>query len=243
MQTSSVDIETRDGVSDSYLVRPDGDGPFPPVLLFQDAFGMRPRLAEMAGRIAERGYTVLVPNLLYRFGRSPQIDLSGLADPARRGEAIGQVMPMVHDLTSDKIISDAKSYLDHLGPEPAVLVGYCMGGTNALVVAAAYPERVKAIAGFHSGGVVTDQPDSPHLAVGSITGEVYLGHADNDGSMTAEHIKIVEAALAEAGVTHTSELYEGAPHGFTMTDTAMYHEEGEKRHWNRLFALLDRTRA
>ena len=240
MQKSSVDIATRDGVADSYLVRPEGDGPFPGVLLFQDAFGLRPRLEEMAGRIAERGYTVLVPNLFYRFGRVPLFDLDGLTDPDRRGDLIGRAMPMVHALTSEKIVSDARYYLDFLDG-PAALVGYCMGGRNALVVAEAYPGRVRAIASFHAGGVVTDQPDSPHLNVGAITGEVYLGHADNDRSMTADHIKTVEAALTEAGVTHTSELYEGAPHGFTMADTAMYHEEGEKRHWTRLFEVLDRA--
>lgn len=247
MQRSSVDIQTRDGSADGYLVRPQGNGPFPGVLLFQDAFGIRPRLTEMADRIAERGYAVLVPNLLYRFGPAPHVDMSGLSDPDRRGEIIGTIMPMVHDLDREKLLSDTASYLDFMGSAPGfgggpvVIVGYCMGGRNALVAIEAYPERVKAIASFHGGGIATDQPDSPHLHVGTISGEVYLGHADNDRSMTAENIKTVEAALADAGVTHTSELYEGAAHGFTMADTASYHEEGEQRHWTRLFALLDRV--
>jgi len=93
-----------------------------------------------------------------------------------------------------------------------------------------------------AGRVVTEDAGSPHLGVASITGEVYFGHADNDGSMTPDQIKALESALDEAGVTYTSELYEGSPHGYTMTDTAMYHQPGEERHWAALFDLLDRTR-
>jgi carboxymethylenebutenolidase len=243
----SVDIPTGDGVADGFLVRPDGNGPFPGVLMFMDAFGPRPRLREMAGRIAERGYAVLVPNLLYRGGRAPQFDLDGLADPERRGEVIGKIMPQIHSLDTSKITSDARSYLDFfvaqegVDPGPVVIVGYCMGGMNALKVIEAYPDRVKGIATYHAGRTVTDQPDSPHLHVGSITGELYLAHADNDHSMSGEQIKALEAALDDAGVRYTSEVYEGAQHGFTMSDTAAYHEEGEKRHWTTLFDFLDRV--
>jgi carboxymethylenebutenolidase len=249
MQRSSVDIQTRDGVADAYLVRPQGNGPYPGVLLFMDAFGLRPRLEEMADRIAERGYAVLVPNLFHRFGRTPVVDLEGLQDPDRRDQVFGKIMPMVHDLDRDKVISDSGSYVDFLTSAPGVdggpvvAVGYCMGGRNALVAAEGHPSRIRAVASFHAGGVVTDEPDSPHLNIGSLGGvELYFGHADNDRSMTAENIATLEGALAAAGVTYTSELYEGAPHGFTMSDTAMYHEEGEKRHWTRLFELLDRLR-
>jgi carboxymethylenebutenolidase len=247
MQRTSVDIATRDGVADAYLVRPDGDGPFPGVLVFQDAFGLRPRLSEMAGRIAERGYAVLAPNLLYRGGRAPQFDLDGLTDPQRRGEAIGKIMPLVHSLDTGKVTSDAQSYLDFLAaqdgvaPGPVVIVGYCMGGMNALKVIEAFPGRVKGIASFHGGRMVTDQPDSPHRHVAAITGEVYLAHADNDHSMSAEQIRTLERALDEAGVRYRSELYEGAAHGFTMSDTSAYHPEGEKRHWTALFDFLDRV--
>ncbi len=173
-----LDVPTADGVADAYLTRPDTGGPFPGVLLFQDAFGLRPRLTGMADRIAARGYTVLVPNLLYRGGRAPQFDLSGLADPQRRGTVLRQIMPRVNALDTPSITRDARSYLDtltaqdHVAPGPVVIVGYCMGGRNALRVIEAYPDRVAGIASFHGGGLATDRPDSPHLRVGAITGEV-----------------------------------------------------------------------
>jgi carboxymethylenebutenolidase len=247
MRRTTVDVPTPDGVADAYLVRPDGDGPFPAVLVFQDAFGLRPRLKEMADRIAERGYVVLVPNLLYRGGRAPQFDLSRLDDPERRGAVIGEIMPQVMALDTAKITADAGSYLAFLdaqhdvAPGPRVVVGYCMGGMNGVRAIEAYPDRIAAVGSFHGGRMVTDQPDSPHLRVGAITGELYLAHADNDRSMSADQIKVLEAALDEAGVRYRSEVYPGAQHGFTMADTAAYDEGAEQRHWVNLFDLLDRT--
>jgi carboxymethylenebutenolidase len=248
MRKTMVDVPTEDGTADAYLVRPEGEGPYAGVLMFPDAFGLRPRLEEMADRIAERGYAVLAPNLLYRGGRAPQIDTSGLKDPERRAEAIQQIMPLARGLDRAAVIRDTKAYLDFLAaqggvdPGPVVVVGYCMGGTNALHAIGAYSDRIKAVACFHGGRLATDEPDSPHLGVGKITGEAYFGHADNDHSMTQEQIEVLESALDAAGVRYRSEVYEGAPHGFTMTDTSSYDEAGEKRHWENLFDLLDRVR-
>ena len=246
MQKTMVDVPTEDGVADAYLVLPDGAGPHPGVLMFMDAFGLRPRIQEMAERIAERGYAVLAPNILYRGGRSPQFDTSGLTDPEQRGRIFEKISPNIRALDTAAITRDTKAYLDFLhaqpgvDPGPVVAVGYCMGGTNAVKATEAYPDRIKAVASYHGGRLVTDQPDSPHLAVGNIAGEAYFAHADNDASMNPDAIKTLESALDEAGVNYRSELYPGSPHGFTMADTAMYHEPGEQRHWVTLFELLDR---
>ncbi|WP_435204170.1 dienelactone hydrolase family protein [Micromonospora sp. bgisy143] len=247
MQTTTVDIPTSDGVADASLTRPDGDGPFPAVLLFMDAFGPRPRLVEMAERIAERGYLVLTPHLFYRAGRAPLFDLSRLGEADQRGALFEKIVPLIGALTPDVISRDTAAYLDFLAaredvrPGPVAITGYCMGGTNALLAIEAHPDRIAAVASFHAGRVVTDAPDSPHRGVGSITGELYFGHADADQSMTPEQIATLEQALDAAGVRYRSEVYEGAHHGFTMADTPMYHEQGTERHWVALFDLLDRT--
>jgi carboxymethylenebutenolidase len=247
VEKTLVDIPTEDGVADAYLVLPDGPGTRPGVLMFPDAFGLRPRLTEMADRVAERGYAVLAPNLLYRGGRGPQFDLAGLADPEERGRIFEKVFPLIQALDADSITRDTKAYLDFFHAQdgvaagPVAIVGYCMGGTTALRAIEAYPDRIAALASFHAARVVSDRPDSPHLAVGDITGEVYFAHADNDPSMTPEQIRTLEAALDAAGVRYRSEVYEGAAHGFTMADTAAHQEAGEQRHWVNLFELLDRA--
>ncbi|HVV89152.1 MAG TPA: dienelactone hydrolase family protein [Solirubrobacterales bacterium] len=245
MSGEPVEVKTRDGVADAYLARPDDrDGSLPGVLLLVDAFGLRPQIERMADRIAARGFVVLAPNVFYRSGRAPVIPLDGLGDPERRGEIIGRAKPLMKELTNERIVRDGDAYLsllEEVGRGPVAVVGYCMGGRLGWRIAAAYPDRVAALGGFHTGGLVTEDEDSPHLGADAIAAEVYLGHADNDRSMPPEAIAAVERALDDAGVTYRSELYEGAAHGYTMADTPAYDEAATERHYDELFGLLDRT--
>jgi carboxymethylenebutenolidase len=187
---------------------------------------------------------VLAPNLFYRAGRSPVVDLEGLDDPEQRGRIIGTVMPLVGSLTPARVAGDGAAYLRTLAEfsDGAVaLTGYCMGGRVGWRIAVAHPARVAALGGFHTGGLVTDEPDSPHRSAGELRAEIFLGHADNDRSMTPEHIATIESALADADVTYRSELFAGAAHGYTMADTPAYDAAAAERHFTELFALLDRT--
>jgi carboxymethylenebutenolidase len=244
MQSSLVDVRTPDGTADAYLTRPDGRGDLPGVLFVMDAYGLRPRIEEMADGIAEHGYVVLAPNVFYRAGRAPVLPMPDHTDPERRGEFMTAVRPLMNELTPEVIARDSAAYLDFLSDRatgPVGITGYCMGGRYGWRVAAAHPDRVAALGSFHGGGFVTDAPDSPHLSAGKIESELYFGHADQDASMTPEQIGVLERALDDAGVTYRSELYEGALHGYTMSDTAVYNEAAAERHFRELFALLERT--
>lgn len=246
MSGQSIDIETKDGVADAYLARPDGEGSHPGVLLLIDAFGLRPRIEEMADRIAAQGFVVLAPNVFYRAGRAPVISLDGLDDPDKRGALFQQIMPLMKDLTKERVLSDAEAYLDklqQLAPGPVALTGYCLGGRLGWQIAAAYPQRVAALGAFHTGGLVSEGPDSLHLIAGEISAELYFGFADNDHSMTAESIATLEKALDQAGASYVAEVYEGAEHGYTMSDTPAYNEAAAERHFGALFDLLGRTLA
>lgn len=245
MQGQTVDIDTPDGVADAYLVQPPGqDASRPGVLFLIDAFGLRPRIEEMADRIADRGFVVLAPNVLYRAGRSANAEIPDLQDPAQRDPFFARLRPAMAQLTPERIAGDGAAYLDYLATlasPPFAITGYCMGGRLGWRIAAAYPERIAALAAFHTGGLVSDEPDSPHLSAAAISAELYLGHADNDQSMTPENVAALERALDDAGVQYRSELYEGAAHGYTMSDTAAYDEDAAERHFTELFALLERT--
>ncbi|MGW2492075.1 dienelactone hydrolase family protein [Streptomyces sp. NPDC001606] len=247
VQSAALDIETQDGVCDAYLVHPADGQPRPGVLFYQDAYGMRPYLKSMADRLAAAGYTVLVPNVFYRLGRAPVVELPEFIDPDADPTIWDRVGPVVASLTSEMIERDAEAYLRVLADSPVVadgpvaLTGYCMGARLALWTAGAHPDRVAAAAGFHGGRLATDAPDSPHLAAPRITAEVYLGHADNDPSLPVEQIELLEKALTDAGVRHTCEVYEGAHHGFTQADTPAYGKEADERHWSALLGLLRRT--
>jgi carboxymethylenebutenolidase len=245
MHGEMIDVTTQDGIADAYLARPDEDR-HPAVLLVMDAYGLRPQIEEMADRIAGQGFVVLAPNVFYRGGRAPVVPLDGLGDPDRGPQLFEQIMPLIRQLTPERIVRDGHAYLDRLeqvGRAPVAITGYCMGGRAGWRIAAASSERVAALGCFHVGGLVTGDDDSPHLTAGTLTAEVYLGHADNDRSMTPDQIAELERALDAAGVRYRSELYRGAAHGYTMADTPAYDQAAAERHFVELFALLKRRLA
>ncbi|MGW4303666.1 dienelactone hydrolase family protein [Streptomyces sp. NPDC004646] len=247
VEGTNVEIPTKDGVADAYLVHPADGKPHPGVLFYQDAYGLRPRLREMADRLAAEGYTVLVPNVFYRRGAAPVVELPEFIDPGADPSIWRRLGPLVGSLTPEQAERDADAFLDRMAADPLVadgpvaLVGYCMGARLVLRTAATHPDRVAAGAGFHGGNLATEEPDSPHLGAGDITAELYFGHADQDHSLPKSQRDRLENALTSAGVRHTAEVYPGATHGYTQSDTTAYNEEATERHWRALLDLLHRT--
>ncbi|GAB2909866.1 dienelactone hydrolase family protein [Rhodococcus aerolatus] len=241
-----VDVPTPDGAADAYLVAPGGDGHHPGVLLFMDAIGLRPRIEEMADRIAADGYTVLAPNLVFRAGRAPVIpDLVARLQSEDRDAVMTELRPMMAELTPEVAARDTAAYVAFLdeqtGGGPIGTTGYCMGGALALRAAAQLPGRVVAAASFHGGNLAPEDGSGPDRVVPQVRAEVYAGHADHDHSMPPEQVARFSSALAEAGVRFTAEVYEGAAHGYTMSDMAVHDAAAEARHWDALLGLLHRT--
>jgi carboxymethylenebutenolidase len=148
-------------------------------------------------------------------------------------------------LTPERIAADGAAYLDELdkvaAPGPLAITGYCMGGRVGWWIAAAHPERVAALAAFHTAGLVTDEPDSPHRAAAELKAELYFGFADQDANMTPEQIASLERALDDAGARYRAEVYDGALHGYTMADSAVFDEAARERHFRELHELLERA--
>lgn len=246
IQGSSVGIPTPDGTADAYLTRIAEGGPYPAVLLYMDAFGLRPHLRAMADRLAAAGYVVLVPNVFYRYGKAPVVELPEFIDLATRPELVQNILPVIQTLTPELAMQDAAAYLDWLAAspltagEPVGLTGYCMGAKLALLTAGTYPDRIAAAAGFHGAYLATDASDSPHKLADRITAELYFGHADQDAGNPAEQIDCLDKALSAAGVRHRGETYAGAQHGYTQADTSSYSEEATERHWAALLDLFGR---
>jgi carboxymethylenebutenolidase len=245
MPTRTLRIPTTDGEADAFAAFPDRGERHPGVLLYTDAFGVRPVLEEMARELAGHGYYVLVPNLYYRHGPAPVIELPPHIGEEVRPAVIAGLMPLIEAHTTERVLRDADAYLRFLtsrpevGAGPAAVIGYCIGAALALRTATAHPDQVAALAGFHPGFLVTGAPDSPHRLVPQLTAQVHLGLAEND--MTSESISELNQALDAAGVDYTTEIYPGTVHGYTMSDTDAFNPSALQRHWDRLLPLLDRT--
>jgi carboxymethylenebutenolidase len=156
-------------------------------------------------------------------------------------------MPRVHAHTPEQARADLDAYVGTLLDIPGVdgrkigVTGYCMGGRLALRAAASRPDVVAAVGVFHAGGLVTEAEDSPHLQVGNARAEFFVGHADGDRSNPPDAIAALEEALDAAGLTYSSEVFAGAAHGYTMSDSSVYDEEATERHFRALEALFART--
>ncbi|MFJ3777232.1 dienelactone hydrolase family protein [Streptomyces sp. NPDC090075] len=244
---TDVSIRTQDGTADSYFAHPADGTAHPAVVLYMDAFGLRPQLKSMADRLAGAGYTVLVPNVFYRHGSAPVVPLPEFIADADRPALFERIVPLMGDLTGDVVDRDSAAYLDWLATRPEAApgaigtTGYCMGARLALLTAGHHPGKVAAAAGFHGAGLATDAPDSPHLLADRITAELYFGHADNDPSMPPEQIERLDKALTEAGVTQHADVYAEAAHGYTMADTDRFDAGSAERHWAALLDLFGRT--
>jgi carboxymethylenebutenolidase len=247
MPDKSLQIPTADGQADAFAAFPGNGRRHPGVLLYPDAFGMRPVLQQMARELAGHGYYVLVPNLYYRHGPAPVTELPGHIGEEIRPAVFARLMPLIQAHTTERALRDADAYLGFLTAQPEVsagpvaVTGYCIGAVLAVRTAAAHPGQVAAVAGFHPFFLVTGAPDSPHRLFPEITAQVHLGLAEGD--MTPESVSELNQALDAAGVDYTSEIYPGTIHGFTMSDTDAFSPSGLQRHWDRLLPLLDRTLA
>ncbi|RNL84213.1 dienelactone hydrolase family protein [Halostreptopolyspora alba] len=245
MPTKTLQIPTTDGQADAFAAFPDRGERHPGVLLYTDAFGVRPVLEEMARELAEHGYYVLVPNLYYRHGPAPVTELPEHIGDDIRPAIISRLMPLIEEHTTERVLRDADAYLRFLitRPEvsagPVAVIGYCIGAALAMRTATAHPDQVAAVAGFHPGFLVTDAPDSPHRLIPKLTAQVHLGLAEND--LAPEAISELNQALDAAGVGYTTEIYPDTIHGFTMSDTDAFTPSALQRHWDRLLPLLDRT--
>jgi carboxymethylenebutenolidase len=226
-------LSINDGACTVRLCTPEGSGPWPGIVMFPDAGGVRETFFQMAAQLAGHGYAVLLPDVYYRSGDWAPFDMATVfGDPKERQ----RLFSMIGSLTPEKITSDGRAYFSYLDGRPEVagnrfgVCGYCMGGRMAVLAAGLLPDRVAAAASFHGGGLVSDGADSPHLLADRITATVYVGGAENDASFTADHAEQLDKALTAAGVAHTIEWYPAA-HGFAVPDNPPYDPAAAERHW------------
>jgi carboxymethylenebutenolidase len=239
---SDVNITTPDGTADCYFVHP-AAGTAPAVLMWPDIFGLRPAFRQMAKRLAESGYSVLVVNPFYRTKKAPTAD-AGAATP------IDQVRPLAQTLNETTQMTDAKAFIGWLDQQPSVAKnrkigtqGYCMGGPFAFRTAAAVPDRVGAVATFHGGGLVTDKPNSPHLEAAKTHAQFLIAIAANDDARAPTDKDVMKDTFAKANLPAEIEVYVGSAHGWCPPDSHVYNEALAEKAWSRLLVLYGKALA
>jgi carboxymethylenebutenolidase len=235
-----LDIATADGAMNSFIVHPEEGGPHPVVLFYMDAPGKREELHDMARRLAAVGYYVVLPNLYYR--RVREFELK-----ERTPEGMKPMFELMHSLGNAMTVRDTEAMLRFADSQPEAdasrvgAVGYCMSGPFVMAAAAAFPDRIKAIASIHGANLVTDREDSAHKMAPRIRCESYFACAEIDKWASREIVETLEAALRAAGTPHRIEWYPKAEHGFVFPQRkGIYDQPSAERHWERLFDLFGR---
>jgi carboxymethylenebutenolidase len=238
---TDVTVKTADGACDAVLFHPAGEGRWPAVLIWPDIMGLRPAFRDMGKRLAAQGYVVLVPNPFYRSAHAPVIGENfDFSNPDQRNRLMGYRAAM----TDDGIDRDAQAYLTFLDAQPqtatrrkAGVQGYCMGGALAFRTAAAVSGRIAAVGSFHGGnGLVTKNPDSPHLLIPRTNAAFLVCQAQNDDAQQPTVKDDLKAAFTAAGKTATVEVYQ-ANHGWCVPGGAVYNQAEAERAWTALGAL------
>ncbi|HTR48017.1 MAG TPA: dienelactone hydrolase family protein [Verrucomicrobiae bacterium] len=244
MSEKELDIKMADGACDAVLYAADG-AKKPGVIHYPDIMGIRPSHRAMAKRLSEAGYAVLLVNPFFRTAKGKMFDFApNFAGDPKTMQRFGQ---LVGPLTPEVMEADASAFVDYLAAQSSVsgakmgAIGYCYTGQYALRTASSRPDRIGAIASFHGGGLFTPQPTSPHLVLPRIPKNgprLYFGHAANDSLMPAEAIEKFEAALKAWGGKYESEVYEDAPHGWTVNDSAAYRQPQAERAFAKMTAMF-----
>jgi carboxymethylenebutenolidase len=244
---TDVEIKTPDGTCDAAFIHPKS-GSHPGVLIWPDAFGLRPSMREMAKRLAAEGYSVLVPNPFYRVGKAPFYTDASTVNFQTERPKIGPLMASVN--ASGNAEKDAVAYIAFLDAQKQVnkskkigTQGYCMGGALVVRTCATVPDRVGAGASFHGGGLVSDKPDSPHLLAPKIKAHMYFGIASNDDKSQPDAKDKLKEAFAAAHVPAEIEVYSESQHGWCVPDMPagggkpIYNKPDAERAWGKLEGL------
>jgi carboxymethylenebutenolidase len=244
MKERQVEISMRKGSSESFLYCPEGDGRWPGILYLTDIGGIRAANREAAGRLANQGYAVLMPNVFYRTGRTPlEPPLRSLSAEAAK-ECLAELS---QPLTPEAMEEDVAAYIGFLASQDCVrpgatgVVGYCFTGKMALHSAAVLPDKIAAVASFHGGGLYTDAPTSPHLTLPRIKARLYFAHATNDRSMPEDAIRKLDRALEAWGGKYESEVYKDAYHSWTSSESPVYNAAQAERAFHKLTELFGET--
>jgi len=246
MIEAEITLTTPDGQMDCFTCHPEEGGPHPAVILYMDAPGIREELRDMVRRIATVGYYVILPNMYYRTGTEGNygFDLTKIREDQSQLQKMFDVM---NSLTNASVVSDTGPMVEYLREQDAAAngpmgcVGYCMSGRYVMSVGAAFPDDFAAIASYYGVGIVTDQPDSPHLKAGQIKGECYLAFAETDHYVPDQVLEELPGHLDAAGTNYRIEVYPGTGHGFAFPTRTDYVKAAGERHWERMFALFERN--
>ncbi|MGE5186188.1 MAG: dienelactone hydrolase family protein [Acidobacteriota bacterium] len=231
MQTKWLPLATADGPMDAYLAAPDGAGPFPGVVVMQEAFGVNAYVRSVCERLADVGYVALAPELFHRHGTHVEVSY----------EHMPRVMELLSGLTNAQLEEDVGSAVAGLRARPEVdperlgVVGFCMGGFASVLTG--LTTAVRAVVAFYPGGLVRVRP---HLQLTPLVDRLHelraatqIHFGGDDAGIPPEDVEAVRLALGKSKARHDVHVWPGAKHGFHSDDrTPVYNPKAAEDAWH-----------
>lgn len=197
--------------------RANGGGEVPQVILATDIFGVSPFYRHLAALLAEQGYRVVVPDMFHRVGEAR--DSSREAAFARRAL-----------LDDGQAVADLERVIEEIGGDTRRfgMLGFCIGGSFALLTAATRPQQVTvSYYGFPRGAPGGTAPTTEPLDVADRIAGPVLGFWGRKDYIDAGEVDLLEAALARSPGEHEVIWYEQAGHSFLAGLTEEGHDSAE----------------
>jgi carboxymethylenebutenolidase len=244
MSEQDIRIQTGDGAMTTFVAHPDEGGPFPVVIVYMDALGLRDELRDITRRIAGEGYYAVAPDLFYRFGEGITFDAHKLHDP--ESDEMQKMFGMIQRLSDTDVMTDTRAVLDHVESDPLAssgpkgAVGFCLGGRLVVRALTNMPDEFAAGSALHPSFIVGEGDDSPHLELSKCRGELYVGLGGADQFQPPDLFGPAQEEIDQHGIVHVVDVHEGADHGFMIPGAPAFQEEASKRSWERTFDLFKR---
>jgi carboxymethylenebutenolidase len=240
MYEKEVIVTTRYGQCPCFTACPDGPGPYPAIIFYMDAPGIREELRNMTRRIARGGYFAILPDMYYRLGHL-RFDF-----PRRNDDMTAVILTAMRSLTTAMVMDDTAGFLsfldaqDKCSPGPVGCVGYCMSGQHITNAAAFFPHRIKAAASLYGVGIITDKDDSPHLRLNRVTGELYYAFAERDQHVPTNIPGDLDKILSKTAIRYEIQTFAGTEHGFAFPERLVYSTLAAEETWDKMFAMWAR---
>jgi carboxymethylenebutenolidase len=250
MREEFVKVKTAEGMMDAFVTRPEKGGPFPPVIIYMDIWGVREELYDLARRVGTVGYYCLVPDLYYRAGKRIHYDFRNpqnqtISMNRLEGEAARE-MEARPKLTNKMVLDDTGAVLNFLADNADVrcggvgAVGFCMGGRYVMGAAGTYPDRIIASASLHGTTLISDRSDSPHWLAQNLRGEFYCGFAEHDSHAPIAMVPELEKLLKPCEVRYRHNVHSGTEHGYSLPNRDVHDKRATARDWENIFAMFHR---
>jgi carboxymethylenebutenolidase len=237
----ALTLATPDGDMGVHVVRPDGDGPYPVIVFFHHGPGLDDGSKEAMQNLADEGYYVISHDRYHR--EAPWYCMS----PEMRNDqdAMAKFWAVLIGTTEDMVDTDLAAVFSHLETDPAAAadrkmgcIGYCIGARSVVMMLARHGDRLGAGVGMHPSMCTTDQPNSPHLLVPTITGSLYVAFGSEDKMQSPEdNVPFIDAVRAMSEGRGEADVLDGANHGFAVPGPA-FHEAASKVAYSKASALF-----